>query len=149
MRWVIVSTIVSVLVALQVAACGGKPSPRARSSEIPVTGTATLAGTWLTNDDMDWGYRLVLVPDGRFAMYIDRGKMGACQQKGRLTQGAGPSTFTLTVNTDGCNPTGATGGQLTISVPSYTGESLTLMYMVGANQVRRVYQRDPKVPRPN
>jgi hypothetical protein len=139
MRWPIA--------CLLAAACGGKPPPKHAAAQLPVEGTRSLTGTWLTNDDMDWGYRLVLVPDGRFAMLVDRGKMGHCDQKGRLVQGDGPTTFILTLTKDSCSDSGAAGGSLTVSIPSLTDEAMTLMYRVGDAEVRRVYTRDPNVAR--
>ncbi len=141
MRWM--------LVGLLVAACGNTPPPRHAPPEIPVTGTATIAGTWLTNDEVDWFYRLLVAPDGRFELTIERGKMGTCEQRGRLAAGKGPSAFLLTLTKDSCAPDGTPlGGGLLVSVPSYTGEALTLMYLVGDTQIRRSYTRDPKLPHP-
>ncbi len=141
MRWM--------LVGLVIAACGNKPAPRHAAAEIPVTGTSTFAGTWLTNDEVDWFYRLTVAPDGRFGLTIERGKMGTCEQNGVLRQGSGPSAFLLTLTKDSCAPDGSPlGGSLLVSIPSYTGEALTLMYLVGSAQIRRSYTRDPKVPRP-
>ena len=139
MRWL--------FACLAVAACGHAPPPKHVAAEVSVTGVATLAGTWVTNDDMDWGYRLVLVPDGRFALAIDRGKLGHCEQRGRLAQAADPRSYTLTLTKDSCTPNGATGGSLPISIASYTGEALTISYVVGGGETRRTYQRDPNAKR--
>ncbi len=129
-----------------VAACGSKPPPKHAPAQIPVNGTASIAGTWLANDEIDWFYRLSLVPDGRFALTIERGKMGTCEQRGVLTQGNGPSAFQLRLTKDSCAPDGTPlGGELLLSVPSYTGDAMTIMYLVGNTQVRRSYTRDPKV----
>ncbi|CAN5921238.1 hypothetical protein BH11MYX3_BH11MYX3_34700 [soil metagenome] len=141
MRWIVV--------CLLVVACGNKPAARHATPEIPVTGTATFAGTWLTNDEVDWFYRLIVAPDGRFGLTIERGKMGSCEQGGSLTPGKGPSAFLLTLTKDSCAPDGSPlGGSLLVSIPSYTGDALTLMYLVGETQIRRSYTRDPKIPRP-
>lgn len=141
MRWM--------LVMLVMAACGNKPAPRHADPQVPVTGAASIAGTWLTNDEVDWFYRLNLFFDGRFALTIERGKMGTCEQNGMLRPGTAGSAFLLTLTKDSCAPGGSPlGGSLAVSVPSYTGEALTLMYLVGNTQIRRSYTRDPKVPRP-
>ena len=132
-----------------VIGCGHPaPPPTQTATELPVTGTATFAGSWVTSDDMDYGYRLVIATDGRFAVAVDRGKLGKCEQRGKLAAGADAKSYKLTLVTDSCSPTGAGGGSLAVTIPSYTGESLTLAYTVGANETRRTYQRDPKAKRP-
>lgn len=138
MRWVIG--------ILLVAACSHPPPKHVAAAEEPVTGAASFAGTWLMNDDMDWGYRLVLVPDGRFALAVDRGKGGPCEQRGRLAQQADPKHYTLTLTKDTCG-NGAVGGALPVAIGSFTGDALTLVYSVGTTEMHRAYQRDPKVPR--
>ena len=126
------------------AACSHAPVKPPPPEEIPIEGPQTFAGTWLTSDDLDWYYRLIVVPDGRFALVIERGKMGQCEQQGKLVAGKGPSTFVLTLTKDSCSKTGPTGGGLTLSVASYTGQALTLAYLVGDSMVKRSYTRDPK-----
>lgn len=134
-----------VIAALVLAvACSHAPAKQPPPEEIPVEGPQTFAGTWLTSDDLDWYYRLIVMPDGRFALVIERGKMGSCEQRGNLVAGKGPSTFVLTLTKDSCSETGATGGSLTLSVASYTGQALTLAYLVGETTVKRSYTRDPK-----
>lgn len=133
-----------VIAALLLAACSHAPAKRPPPAEIPLDGTKTFAGTWLTNDDLDWGYRLIVMADGRFALVIDRGKMGTCEQHGTLAQGKGPSTFVLTLTRDSCSESGSRGGSLALSVASYTGQVLTLAYQVGDDLVKRTYTRDPK-----
>jgi hypothetical protein len=133
-----------VLAAVVLCACSHPPAKRPPPEEIPIEGTKTFAGIWLTNDDLDWGYRLQIVADGRLVLHVDRGKLGPCDQAGRLVQGDGPSTFVLTLTKDSCSKTGPTGGQLAVGVKSYTGQQLTLAYAVGENTVQRTYQRDPQ-----
>lgn len=130
--------------SLLAAACSHAPVKKPPPEEIPIEGPQTFAGTWLTSDDLDWFYRLIVAPDGRFALVIERGKMGTCEQQGRLVSGKGPSTFVLTLTKDSCAKTGPTGGSLTLSVASYTGQGLTLAYLVGEDLVKRSYTRDPK-----
>jgi hypothetical protein len=126
------------------AACSHGPAKKPPPEEIPIEGPQTFAGTWLTNDELDWFYRLIVMPDGRFGLVIERGKMGKCEQQGTLVAGKGPSTFILTLTKDSCSKTGPTGGALTLSVASYTGQALTLAYLVGDDMVRRSYTRDPR-----
>ncbi|MBL9019730.1 MAG: hypothetical protein JNL83_36400 [Myxococcales bacterium] len=133
-----------IAVLLLAAACSTPPKKPAPPAEIPIEGPQTFAGTWLTNDDLDWLYRLIVVPDGRFALVVERGKMGSCEQQGNLVQGKSPETFLLTLTKDTCSKTGPTGGALTVSVPSYTGGALTLAYLVGDDMVKRTYTRDPR-----
>ena len=133
-----------VIASLILAACSHAPAKKPPPEEIPIEGPQTFAGTWLTNDDLDWYYRLIVVPDGRFGLVIERGKMGQCEQKGTLVAGKGPSTFQLTLTKDSCSKTGPTGGSLTVSVASYTGQALTLAYLVGGELVKKTYTRDPK-----
>jgi hypothetical protein len=133
-----------VLAAVFLCACSHKQPPKPPPPEIPIEGTATFAGTWLTNDDMDWYYRLTVVPDGRFALLVDRGKIGPCEQRGQLVPGKSMPTFILTITKDSCSPTGPNGGSLAVGIASYTGSSLVLAYGVGTTTVQRTYVRDPK-----
>ena len=126
------------------AACSHPPAKKPPPPEIPIEGPQTFAGTWLMNDDLDWLYRFIVTPDGRVALVIDRGKMGPCEQQGVLAQGKSPPTFVMTLTKDTCSKTGPSGGSLTLSVASYTGQSLTLAYLVGNDMVKRTYTRDPK-----
>jgi len=137
MRWVIA--------CLLVAACGHPPPVKTEGTEEPVTGVATLAGTWLTNDDMDWLYRLTVVPDGRFVMSVERGKLGPCEQRGTIAQYGEGASFMLTITRDSCSH--GEGGSLPFTIPSFTGDRMTLAYKVGTSKTKRFYQRDPKVPR--
>ena len=138
MRWVIA--------CLLVAACSHPPPPKAEGSgEEPVTGVETLAGTWLTNDDMDWLYRLTIVPDGRFVMSVERGKMGPCEQRGTVAHYGEGASFMLTLTRDSCSK--GEGGQLPFTIPSFTGDAMTLAYKVGTAKTKRFYTRDPKAPR--
>ncbi len=132
------------IAAWVLAACAHAPAKKPPPEEIPIEGPQTFAGTWLTNDDLDWYYRLIIVPDGRFGLVIERGKMGKCEQQGKLAAGKGPSTFVLTLSKDTCSNTGPTGGSLTLSVASYTGDALVLAYLVGEEMVKKTYTRDPK-----
>jgi hypothetical protein len=132
MRWVIA--------AMFLGACSHPAPKRAAEPQIAVTGTASLLGTWVTTDDLDWSYRLVVVADGRFSMRVDRGKLGPCEQRGWIS-GTGP--FTLTLTKDGCSDSHAVGGALNVEVPSLTANAMTLQYAVGAQTVTRAYTRVP------
>lgn len=137
MRWVLASMVV--------AACGHAKPTLTEGNEEPVTGVATLAGTWLTNDDMDWLYRLRISPDGRFAMGVERGKLGNCEQRGTIAQYGEGASFMLTITRDTCSD--SEGGSLPFTIPSFTGDKMTLAYKVGTTKTKRFYSRDPKVPR--
>jgi len=137
MRWVIASVLV--------AACGHAPPVKVEAEEEPVTGVATLAGTWLTNDDMDWLYRLRIGADGRFVMSVDRAKLGTCEQRGTIAQYGEGASFMLTITRDSCS--NSEGGSLPFTIPSFTGDKMTLAYKIGTAKTKRFYSRDPKVPR--
>jgi len=133
-----------VLAAVVLCACSHPPAKKPPPEEIPIEGTKTFAGVWLTDDDLDWGYRLQIMADGRLLLHVDRGKLGGCDQAGQLVPGKSMPTFILTLTKDTCSKTGPTGGQLAVGVKSYTGEQLTIAYSVGEQTVQRTYQRDPK-----
>ncbi|MBA3459251.1 MAG: hypothetical protein H0T46_04775 [Deltaproteobacteria bacterium] len=133
-----------VLAALFLCACAQKAKPKPPPAEIAIEGTATFAGTWLTNDDLDWYYRLTVAPDGRLDLTVDRGKLGPCEQRGQLVPGKSLPTFILTLDKDTCTETGPTGGSLAVGIASYTGNQLVLAYGVGTSTVQRTYVRAPQ-----
>ncbi len=137
MRWVIG--------CLLVAACGHAPPPKVEGTEEPVTGPETLIGTWLTNDELDWLYRLTILPDGRFVMKVERSKMGSCEQRGTIAHYGEGASFLLTLTRDTCSK--SEGGSLPFTIPSFTGNAMTLAYKVGTAKTKRFYTRDPKFPR--
>lgn len=137
MRWVIACFLVM--------ACTHAHPTKVEGTEEPVTGPETLVGTWLTNDDLDWLYRLSILPGGRFVMKVDRGKMGPCEQRGTIAHYGEGASFMLTLTWDTCSH--SDGGNLPFTIPSFTGDAMTLAYKVGTAKTKRFYTRDPKVPR--
>ncbi len=132
---------------LAAAACGGAPKPAPAAAELEVAGPASFAGTWVSADDLDFGYRLVLAPDGGYLLTIDRGKMGTCEQKGGLRAGDSPRTYQLAYAKDTCASEPGTGpAAVTFEVASYTGAGLTVALTADGTPLRRTYQRDPNVP---
>lgn len=124
-------------------ACGGKPPPPPKAAELEVTGPASFAGSWVTADDLDWGYTLQVEPDGKLLLTIDRGKMGRCEQKGTLQPGANPRTYQIVYAKDTCNPDYG-GTPLTLEIASFTGTVLTVAVTGAGKHTTRTYQRDPK-----
>lgn len=127
--------------------CGHAPPPRAASAEIPVTSPATIAGRWLTSDDLDWGYALEISADGRYTLHLERGKMGGCERRGRLSGKPEAGTFQLAYSKSTCDPPG-TIALVSLSVTSFTGEALAVVVTGNGTEDRRSYQRDPRAPRP-
>lgn len=114
-----------------------------------MAGPASIAGTWVSADDLDFGYRLVLAPDGGYLLTIDRGKMGTCEQKGGLRGGASPRSYQLAYTRDTCASVPGTGAAaVTLDVASYTGGALTVALTAEGTPLRRTYERDPNVPMP-
>lgn len=129
------------------AACGGTTTPRPPPAEVAIEDPASFAGSWVTDGQLDWYYTLTLTPDGRLALVIDRGKMGSCEQKGRLQPADDPRTYQLVYEKNTCTPE-AGGGPFRVHVESFTGTTLTLAIGDGDAAERRTYGRDPKVAAP-
>ncbi len=108
-----------------------------------MTGPASFAGTWVTDGELDWGYTLVIDPQGRYLLTIDRGKMGRCEKKGVLAQGADPRSYSLAFTKNTCEqvPTAT----LTIKIESFTGTELALVVTGDGTERRPIYKRDPKL----
>jgi hypothetical protein len=122
------------LVALLVA-CGGPPAHKPPPAELPADKVADLAGRWVTNDEMDWGYAMTIDGNGVIDVWIDRGKMGRCEQKGTIAAQAS-RVFRVTYTKGECNPQ-AVNVPIDMKVTSFTGESLT----VSVADQSRTYQR--------
>nr|HEX4318599.1 hypothetical protein [Kofleriaceae bacterium] len=131
------------LLVLAVAACSHPPPPVAPPAEKTVTSIADVAGTWVRDDDMGWFYTLTIDASGKLVQYVERDKLGRCEQKGTLAKGDSPTHYTLALAHDTCKELAdAPSGPLAID--SFTGTALTLT--VGATQ--RVYRRDPNAVKP-
>jgi hypothetical protein len=139
-----VRTIAWTFVAVAVVvACGHPAPPRPPPSELAVKLPADIAGTWVTSDDSDWGYRLTIDKAGALAQVVDRGKMGRCEQKGTLVvDEATPKQFQITYDKNECNRD-YNGAALQIKVASFTGEMLTLVVTGYGSEERHVYKRAP------
>jgi hypothetical protein len=133
--------------ALTIAAlgvsCSHPPPPKRAAPELAITGIASVAGRWVADGNIDWGYALSIAADGAFVLAIDRDKLGRCEQKGTLVSGADPKTYQLTDVHDSCNRDAA-GGPVEVRIASFTGEALELVVVADRLEERRRYQRDPK-----
>src|SRR3954453_3613402 len=126
------------LLLLLVVGCAGPPARKAPPAELPADKAADLAGRWAMSDDMDWMYSMELDGNGGVDVWIDRGKMGRCEQKGTMKP-QGTRTFVVTYTRGECNPQ-AVNMPIEMKISSFTGGSLTL---VVAGQAR-TYQRAPE-----
>jgi hypothetical protein len=118
------------------AACGHGAPPPQKPVERQVASVADLAGTWVASDEMDFGYTLTLSPDGGFDQFIDRNRMGKCEQKGTLR---GQGAFKLAYTRDDCrdNPLNGPPPTVDVKIESFTGDALTL----AIGTTRRAYRR--------
>jgi len=115
--------------------CGGAQSNKAPPKEQPVDRISDLAGRWVSSDEMDWSYDMTIDKQGGIDVWIDRGKMGRCEQKGTII--ALSDRLVRIIYTRGeCNPQ-AVRVPIDMRVTSFTGETLTVEV---ANQAR-TYQR--------
>ena len=123
------------LLALVLTSCAKPPPPKPPPAQLAADAVADLAGRWVASDDLDWGYSMTIAPTGEIDVWIDRGKMGRCEQKGTIVA-QGNRTFRVTYSRGECNPR-AVNTPLALMVTSFTGEALTV---VVADQ-SRTYQR--------
>ena len=128
---------VRIWLVLAVVACGKPPPPKPPPTELRVEQVADVAGRWVAADDMDWGYTMTIEASGVIDVWIDRGKMGRCEQKGTIAAAAS-RVFRVTYTRGECNPQ-AVNVPIDMTIASFTGETLTV---VVADQ-RRTYQRAP------
>ena len=119
------------LVALLACACGHPPAAKAPTPELPATSTADLAGSYTASDELDFGYTLTIGADGAFDLWIDRNKMGRCEEKGTLAAGGTPKTFALTYKVNECHRD-AVGATEQVTVESRTAGELVLV--IGAER---------------
>jgi hypothetical protein len=123
-------------VLLLLAACSKPPPPKAPVSELPADKLDQIAGRWAANDDLDWGYTMTITPGGSIDVWIDRAKMGRCQQKGTIAAGGASRVFRVTYTRGECNPD-AVGIPIEMTIASFTGASLTVV----VGDQRRTYAR--------
>jgi hypothetical protein len=93
-------------------ACGplppDHPAPPA-PAPIALAKVGDVAGRWSGADRDGWTYHLTIEPAGTFALALDRGAQGPCEEKGKVELSA-PDRLAFTYETNTCNPsyTGAT-----------------------------------------
>jgi hypothetical protein len=124
-----------------VVACGHKASPKKVAAELPVDDIASIAGDWVSDDDMGWYHVLAIARDGALVGTIDRGKLPKCELAG-LVVGA-PKQFAVTFTKHTCHPEDQ-GAPLVFEVVSFTGDTLTLVIAAHSGPERRTYQRKPQ-----
>jgi hypothetical protein len=137
---------VRTLVVCLLVACSHPPPPKPVAAERPVTGFSDLAGDWTTSDDLDWGYFLTIQGDD-FSLTIDRGKLGRCTQHATLVRGSTAPKFELEVVTDDCDRDRA-AGPLFVTFPSFTGTTLAVDLLDGAQHERHTYTLSAATNRP-
>ncbi len=120
---------------MALAACGGGQKKQQGPVELSAEKVADLAGTWVASDDMDWGYKMTIAAPSTIDVWIDRGKMGRCEQKGTMKPSS-PRVFQVTYTRGECNPQ-AVGIPIDMSIASFTGTSLTVV----VGDQKRVYSR--------
>jgi hypothetical protein len=122
---------------LALVACGKPPPPKPPPAEHAADKVADIAGRWVTSDDMDNGYTMTIAADGTIDVWIDRGKVGRCEQKGTIAP-AGSRTFKVTYTRGECNPQ-AVNVPFDMKVGSFTGDAITIL----VDNEPRTYQRAP------
>jgi hypothetical protein len=128
------------VVVVGLVACGGAPPRKEPPKELPVERISDLAGRWVSSNDMDELYDMTIDARGGIDVWIDRGKMGRCEQKGSIVALA--DKLVRVIYTKGeCNPQ-AVRIPIDMRVTSFTGESLTVEV---ASQAR-TYQRAEAEP---
>jgi hypothetical protein len=120
------------------AACGGTSKKVQGPVEMPAEKVADVAGTWVTSDEMDWGYKMTITAPSTIDVWIDRGKMGRCEQKGTMAPSS-PRVFRVVYSRGECNPQ-AVNIPIDMSVASFTGGRLTIV----VGDQKRTYTRAPE-----
>jgi hypothetical protein len=142
MRWFVT--------CLVVVGCGSKPAPRQPPAiEQPVTGVASIAGDWVTDDDEDElasSYALVIARDGKLTRTVDRGKLPRCEQVGTLSAAEGERKFTLVLTKNTCGEGVAGSGVVRVGVSSFTGDRLGVWFGddAGLGVEFQTYERRPQ-----
>ena len=121
-------------------ACGTPPAHKPPPAELSADKLADVAGRWVTNDDMDFGYSMTIDDKGGIDVWIDRGKLGRCEQKGTI-EPAQSRTFRVVYKVGECNPQ-AVGIPIVMKVASFTGANLTVV----VGEQTRTYQRASETP---
>ncbi len=105
--------------------------------EMPAEQVSDLAGVWVTSDEMDWGYKMTITAPSTIDVWIDRNKLGRCEQKGTIAPSS-PRVFRVTYTRGECNPQ-AVNIPIDMTIASFTGEQLTVV----VGDQKRTYQRSP------
>ena len=124
--------------AVILVACGTPPAHKPPPTELSADTLADVAGRWVANDDMDFGYAMTIDDKGGIDVWIDRGKLGRCEQKGTI-QAAQRRTFRVVYKVGECNPQ-AVGVPIDMKVASFTGGALTVV----VGDQTRTYERAPE-----
>ena len=117
-------------------ACSKAPPPKAPITEQAVDKVADIAGRWATNDELDWGYTMTISAKGTIDVWIDRAKLGRCEQKGTIAAGTASRVFRVMYTRGECNPE-AVGRPIDMTIASFTGGALTVV----VGEQRRTYTR--------
>jgi hypothetical protein len=130
--------------ALLSAACGHAPPPAPKATEQAVSSIGDIAGEWVADDAMDWGYKLTIEPSGAIDAWMDRGKIGRCKQKGQAVA-AGPKAFAVTYSLEECHRDAHRSPDAPIrsklEVTSFTGKDLSVVVTFENAVERRTYHR--------
>lgn len=124
-------------VALVLACSTPRPASPTRQ-ELPADTVEHVAGRWVAQDNLDWGYTMTIESRGVIDVWIDRGKMGRCEQRGTIEQGPVGRLFRIVYTRGECNPQ-AVGLPLELTVESFTGTTLTVV----VSDQQRTYTRAP------
>lgn len=124
-------------------ACGHPPPKAPPPAEKTITGVGDLAGSWVTDDERGWFYRMQIDAKGAMTQRIERDKLAACEQKGALAIADSPKALSLTYAKNTCSQEFSEGTQVQVEVSSFTGQSLTLVITGYGGTERRDYHRDP------
>jgi hypothetical protein len=131
----VLAAVVIAAVVIALASCGHAPPPPPKPAEKPVAAASDIAGKWVASDDTDFAYALTITAEGAFDLWIDRNKMGRCEEKGTLAA-ASDKTFNLTYKVNDCHRE-TVGQTQPLAVESFTGDALTIALAGG----RQVYRR--------
>lgn len=104
---------------------------------------ADVAGHWVMSDEMDWYYSMAVEANGALTVFVDRNKLGRCEQYAKVA-GQAPA-FQLVYSKNSCNSEYA-GAELKLQVASYTGKTLVLVVTGEGVEERHTFTRDPKAP---
>lgn len=122
--------------------CAHAPPPVPKP-ELPLAGVRDLAGKYTDGNDLDWGYFLEIEADGKLDLRLDRGKLGRCEQRGKLLPGADTHTFALTYDRNECVTDHVAGQKVSVHVESFTGDALVLAITGDGIDEHRHYRRRP------